>query len=64
MLTPNDSQFAHRHESFAAIPYKLDGSGATVALVVDEIFELIEQATTPPIAEQNRNSKTGKHAYS
>jgi DNA polymerase-3 subunit delta' len=50
----NDPQFAHRQEAFAAIPYKLDGSGATVAQIVDEIFELIEQATTPLIAEQKK----------
>jgi DNA polymerase-3 subunit delta' len=50
----NDPQFAHRQEAFAAIPYKLDGSGATVAQIVDEIFELIEQATDPLIAEQKK----------
>jgi DNA polymerase-3 subunit delta' len=50
----NDPHFAHRQEAFAQIPYKLDGSGATVALIVDEIFELIEQATTPLIAEQKK----------
>ena len=53
-LLANDPQFAQRQESFAAIPYKLDGSGATVALVVDEIFELIEQATTSLLAEQKK----------
>jgi DNA polymerase-3 subunit delta' len=53
-LLANDPQFAHRQEAFAAIPYKLDGSGATVAQIVDEIFELIEQATTPLIAEQKK----------
>ena len=50
----NDPHFAHRQEAFAQIPYKLDGSGATVALVVDEIFELIEQATAPLNAEQKK----------
>ncbi len=50
----NDPHFAHRQEAFAQIPYKLDGSGATVALVVDEIFELIEQVTAPLIAEQKK----------
>ena len=50
----NDPHFAHRQEAFANIPYKLDGSGATVALIVDEIFELIEQATTPLIADQKK----------
>ena len=50
----NDPHFAHRQEAFAQIPYKLDGSGATVAQVVDEIFELIEQATTPLMAEQKK----------
>ena len=53
-LLANDPQFAHRQEAFAAIPYKLDGSGATVALIVDEIFELIEQATVPLISEQKK----------
>ena len=50
----SDPHFAHRQEAFAQIPYKLDGSGATVALIVDEIFELIEQATAPLIAEQKK----------
>jgi DNA polymerase-3 subunit delta' len=53
-LLANDPQFAHRQEAFANIPHKLDGSGATVALIVDEIFELIEQATAPLIAEQKK----------
>jgi len=53
-LLANDPQFAHRQEAFANIPHKLDGSGATVALIVDEIFELIEQATKPLIAEQKK----------
>ena len=53
-LLTNDPQFALRQEAFASIPYKLDGSGATVALIVDEIFELIEQATVPLIAEQKK----------
>jgi DNA polymerase III subunit delta' len=53
-LLANDPQFAHRQEAFASIPYKLDGSGATVALIVDEVFELIEQATVPLVAEQKK----------
>jgi DNA polymerase-3 subunit delta' len=53
-LLANDPQFAHRQKAFASIPYKLDGSGATVALIVDEIFELIEQATVPLISEQKK----------
>ena len=53
-LLANDPQFAHRQEAFASIPHKLDGSGATVALIVDEIFELIEQATVPLISEQKK----------
>jgi len=53
-LLANDPHFAHRQEAFASIPYKLDGSGATVALIVDEIFELIEQATVPLISEQKK----------
>jgi DNA polymerase-3 subunit delta' len=53
-LLANDPQFAQRQAAFANIPYKLDGSGATVALIVDEIFELIEQATAPLISEQRK----------
>ncbi len=53
-LLANDPQFAQRQAAFANIPYKLDGSGATVALIVDEIFELIEQATSPLVSEQKR----------
>ncbi len=53
-LLANDPQFAQRQAAFANIPYKLDGSGATVALIVDEIFELIEQATAPLVSEQKR----------
>ena len=50
----NDSKFARRQEAFAVIPYKLDGSGATVTQIVDEIFELVELAATPLIAEQKK----------
>jgi DNA polymerase-3 subunit delta' len=50
-LLANDPHLAHRQEAFSNIPYKLDGSGATVATIVDEIFELIEQATTPLAAQ-------------
>lgn len=53
-LLANDPQFAQRQAAFANIPYKLDGSGATVALIVDEIFELIEQASSPLVSEQKR----------
>ena len=53
-LLANDPHLAQRQEAFSNIPYKLDGSGATVAQIVDEIFELIEQATTPLIAEQKK----------
>jgi len=50
-LLANDPHLAQRQEAFSNIPYKLDGSGATVATIVDEIFELIEQATTPLVAQ-------------
>jgi len=53
-LLANDPHLAQRQEAFSNIPYKLDGSGTTVAQIVDEIFELIEQATTPLIAEQKK----------
>ena len=50
-LLANDPQLAQRQDAFAYIPYKLDGSGATVATIVDEIFELIAQATTPLVTK-------------
>ena len=50
-LLANDPHLAQRQEAFANIPYKLDGSGATVTAIVDEIFELLEQATAPLVAQ-------------
>jgi len=50
-LLANDPHLAKRQAAFANIPHKLDGSGATVIEVVDEIFELIEQATAPLVAQ-------------
>ena len=52
-LLANDPHLARRRETFANIPYKLDGSGATVTEIVDEIFELIEQAGSP-LLEQHK----------
>jgi len=52
-LLANDPHLAQRQETFANIPYKLDGSGATVTEIVDEIFELIEQASAP-LLEQHK----------
>ena len=53
----NDPHFAHLRDAIAQIPYKLDGAGATVALDVDEIFKLIEQATAPFIAEHKEGTR-------
>lgn len=50
-LLANDPHLAKRQAAFANIPHKLDGSGATVIEVVDEIFELLEQATAPLVAQ-------------
>ena len=52
-LLANDPHLAYRQATFANIPYKLDGSGATVTEIVDEIFELIEQASAP-LLEQHK----------
>lgn len=50
-LLANDPHLAQRQAAFANIPYKLDGSGATVTEIVDNIFELIEQATAPLVSQ-------------
>ena len=42
-----DERLAHRQEAFASIPYRLDGAGSTVANIVDELFDRIDEASTP-----------------
>jgi DNA polymerase III subunit delta' len=42
-----DSDVATRHSAWRSIPDRLDGTGAAVAIAVDELRELIDQAQGP-----------------
>jgi DNA polymerase-3 subunit delta' len=46
-LLAADERLAHRQEAFASVPYRLDGAGSTVANIVDELFDRIDEASTP-----------------
>ena len=46
-LLVTDSGLAERHEAWRAVPDRLDGTGATVAVVVDELRGLIDGAQGP-----------------
>ena len=46
-LLATDAQLIERMQSFANIPTRLDGSGATVVEITDEILGLIDEAAEP-----------------
>lgn len=46
-LLASDRGLASRREQWALVPRRLDGSGATVAVVVDELRQLVEAAGAP-----------------
>ena len=46
-LLSTDTQLVRRRESFASIPRRVDGSGATVIAIVEEILGLIDEAAEP-----------------
>jgi DNA polymerase III subunit delta' len=46
-LVASDSQLVHRRERFANIPRRVDGTGATVLAIVEEILGLIDDAAEP-----------------
>lgn len=46
-LLANDPSLAHRRERFANIPRRVDGTGATVLAITDEILGLIDEASEP-----------------
>ena len=48
-----DSGLAERHRAFAAVPERLDGTGATVMRLVDELAGLIDDAATPLAARHD-----------
>ena len=46
-LLANDKQLAHRRDFFANIPRRIDGTGATVAAIVEQILGLIDDSLEP-----------------
>ena len=46
-LLATDPQLVRRREQFAGIPRRVDGSGATVIAMVDEVLALIDEAAEP-----------------
>jgi DNA polymerase-3 subunit delta' len=46
-LLAADKQLAHRREFFANIPRRIDGTGATVAAIVEQILSLIDDSVAP-----------------
>lgn len=46
-LLASDHQLAHRREFFANIPRRIDGTGATVIAIVDQMLSLIDEAAEP-----------------
>ncbi len=46
-LLASDPQLAQRREFFANIPRRIDGTGATVAAIVEQILALIDDAVEP-----------------
>jgi DNA polymerase-3 subunit delta' len=48
-----DDQAAVRRHAFATVAGRLDGTGATVARIVDELVGLIDAATEPLVAQQS-----------
>lgn len=51
-LLANDDRVAARHEAWWSIPERLDGSGAAVAELVEELRQLIGEAAKPLMARQ------------
>jgi DNA polymerase-3 subunit delta' len=47
-----DKFLVKRQEAFASIPPRLDGTGAQVAALVDELFEHIDEAAAPLLKAQ------------
>lgn len=46
-LLASDHKLAHRREFFANIPRRIDGTGATVIAIVDQIIALVDESVEP-----------------
>lgn len=58
-LLATDPGFARRREMFANIPRRLDGSGATVVAVVDDILRMLDSAAEP--LEERQAAEVAAH---
>jgi len=54
-ILASDPLVIERTEAFASVPGRLDGTGATVMAIVDELFEHVEKATEALAAQQARD---------
>jgi DNA polymerase-3 subunit delta' len=52
-LLASDPEAESRRRSWDAVPSRLDGSGATVAVVVEELVELLKRSVAPLAARQD-----------
>ncbi len=55
-LLASDDGLSIRRQAWAAAPARLDGTGATVVVLVEELRELIDEAQAPLIARQQAES--------
>jgi DNA polymerase-3 subunit delta' len=51
-LLVSDPHVLGRREAWATVPRRLDGTGAVVAVVVEELRALVEEAAGPLVAQQ------------
>ncbi|HMK10411.1 MAG TPA: hypothetical protein VK461_02385, partial [Acidimicrobiales bacterium] len=55
-LLATDPGLATRRQAWHDIPHRLDGHGATVAAIVDELLRLIDDAAEPLVARQKEEA--------
>jgi DNA polymerase-3 subunit delta' len=51
-LLASDPQVARRLAAWEAVPERLDGTGATIAVIANELVELLKESVAPLIARQ------------
>ncbi len=56
-LLAGDGELATRRQTWHDIPKRLDGSGATVAAIVDEVLQLIDNAAEPLAKRQKEEAE-------
>ncbi len=52
-LLVTDERFVARRDAWRSVPSRLDGTGAAVAVMVDELRDLIDEAQTPLVARHD-----------